>query len=91
MKNQKRDARRRMLGLGYPILLLGLCCSISCSDDDPAAPEDDNPPVSQVPHISYYDSTNGDLKYAAKSGGSWTLETVDAPGDVGRYTSLVLR
>ena len=91
MKNQKRDARRRMLGLGYPILLLGLCCSISCSDDDPAAPVDANPPAPQLPHISYYDATNDDLKYAAKSGGSWTLETVDATGRVGTYTSLGLR
>jgi len=66
MKHQKRDARRRMLEFGYPVLLLGLCCSISCSDD-PAAPADDNPPVSQVPHISYYDDTNSDLKYASNA------------------------
>ena len=71
-----------MLGLGYPILLLGLCCSISCSDDDPAAQGN--------PHISYLDATNHDLKYAAKSGGSWTLEIVDATGVVGAHTSLVL-
>src|SRR5262245_52024097 len=41
------------------------------------------------PRISYYDVTNGDLKYAAKNGATWTIETVDgASGDVGQYTSL---
>ena len=30
------------------------------------------------------------LKYATKSGGVWTLETVDASGAVGLYTSLAL-
>ena len=42
------------------------------------------------PRISYYDFTNGDLKYATRNGGVWTLETVDATGDVGRHTSLAL-
>ena len=42
------------------------------------------------PRISYLDATNGDLKYASKSGGVWTLETVDATGSVGSYTSLAL-
>jgi flagellar hook capping protein FlgD len=40
------------------------------------------------PRISHY--ANGDLKYAAKNGGVWTLETVDAPGDVGEFSSLAL-
>jgi hypothetical protein len=42
------------------------------------------------PHLGYYDVTNGDLKYASKVGGAWTLETVDAAGSVGSYTSLAL-
>src|SRR6266516_2620346 len=42
------------------------------------------------PRISYYDATNGDLKYASKSGGVWALETVDAFETVGLYTSLTL-
>ena len=42
------------------------------------------------PHISYYDSTNGDLKYAYHDGTSWQIETVDSAGDVGLYTSLAL-
>jgi len=42
------------------------------------------------PHISYYDATNLDLKYASKSGGVWTIETVPDPSaNVGQYTSLV--
>jgi hypothetical protein len=42
------------------------------------------------PHISYADVTNGDLRHATKSGGSWALETVDAAGTVGQFTSLAL-
>jgi hypothetical protein len=42
------------------------------------------------PHISYLDVSNYDLKYAVKTGGSWTIETVDATGNVGRYTSIRL-
>jgi hypothetical protein len=42
-------------------------------------------------HISYYDSTNGDLKYATPDGlGAWTIETVDNGVNVGWYTSLVV-
>ena len=40
-----------------------------------------------TPHITY---TNLNLRYAVKTGGSWSIETVDATGDVGRYTSLEL-
>jgi hypothetical protein len=46
-------------------------------------------------HVSYFDDTNGDLKYAtcAASCGlaaSWQAATVDAAGDVGAYTSLAV-
>jgi hypothetical protein len=41
-------------------------------------------------HISYYISTNKDLKYARWDGSSWLNETVDLTGDVGRYSSLAL-
>src|SRR5262245_21619237 len=34
------------------------------------------------PHVSYYDVTNANLKYASKNGATWTIETVDATGDV---------
>jgi len=41
---------------------------------------------SSNPRISYYNSTNGDLKYAAWNGSSWQMQTVDG----GTYTSLAL-
>jgi formylglycine-generating enzyme required for sulfatase activity len=42
------------------------------------------------PHISYYDFSNGDLKYARYDGAAWQVEVVDSGGDVGEYTSLAL-
>ena len=42
------------------------------------------------PHISYYDNTNGDLKYAYFDGSSWHISTVDSNGDVGEYCSMAL-
>jgi hypothetical protein len=42
------------------------------------------------PHISYYDQTNGDLKYAYRAGESWEIETIDNEADVGLHTSIAL-
>jgi hypothetical protein len=42
------------------------------------------------PHISYFDRTNGDLKYTWHNGTSWQIETVDSEGYVGGRTSLAL-
>ncbi len=42
------------------------------------------------PHISYYDSTNEDLKYARWNGTGWTIETVDSVFFVGAHTSIAL-
>lgn len=42
------------------------------------------------PRISYYDSTNGDLKYASYTGAAWQIASVDTTNDVGGYTSLAL-
>jgi len=40
-------------------------------------------------HISYYDVSSGNLKYASNSGGSWTNYPIDTTAAiVGRYTSL---
>jgi len=40
-------------------------------------------------YVSYYDSTNGNLKLASRSpGGVWTQQVVDSTGNVGAYTSL---
>ncbi len=42
------------------------------------------------PHIGYYDSTNGDLKYARWDGSQWITGTVDSQGDVGEGSSIAL-
>ncbi len=41
-------------------------------------------------YIAYYDVTNTALKIAIGTPGAWTSHTVDATGDAGRYTSIVL-
>jgi len=41
-------------------------------------------------HISYYDNTNYDLKYATNASGSWETYTIDSEGDVGWYTSIAI-
>ena len=43
---------------------------------------------SDSPHISYYDASNSDLKYAMWNGSSWNIQTVDSSGGI--YTSLAL-
>jgi len=42
-------------------------------------------------HISYYDRSNGDLKYALWTGSKWDIHTVDSAGDVGQWTSINLK
>ena len=41
-------------------------------------------------HISYYDRTNGDLKYATDATGAWVAQTLDSAGVVGWYTSIAI-
>ena len=48
-----------------------------------------------VVHISYHDTTNGDLKYATCSSGcvhqnNWDKVYVDSVGDVGEYSSIAI-
>ena len=43
-----------------------------------------------TPHISYYDVTNQNLKYAVKVSGTWLTTTVDSAGDVGRYSDIAV-
>jgi len=39
-------------------------------------------------YIAYYDAANGDLKLAQSSGGGWSIDVVDADGDVGAWPSM---
>src|SRR3989304_3484256 len=41
-------------------------------------------------HISYYNNTNDDLRYATNASGTWVTTTVDSSGDVGWHTSIAL-
>lgn len=42
-------------------------------------------------HVSYYDETNGALKYARKEGDKWSIHTVDKAGKmIGRFTSITV-
>lgn len=45
-----------------------------------------------IPHLSYYEANNADLHYAILDYDTrnWKVETVDANGDVGQYSSLAL-
>ena len=42
------------------------------------------------PHISYYDASDHDLKYAKWNGVAWDIEVVDSFGLVGKHTSIAL-
>ncbi|MBK8170294.1 MAG: hypothetical protein IPK60_08090 [Sandaracinaceae bacterium] len=39
-------------------------------------------------HVSYYDNTNQNLKYAVRRDGTWHTYVVAAAGEAGRYTSI---
>ncbi|MBI5206187.1 MAG: Ig-like domain-containing protein [Candidatus Firestonebacteria bacterium] len=41
-------------------------------------------------HISYYDDTNKNLKYATNASGTWVIKTVDTNVDVGMGTSIAI-
>jgi hypothetical protein len=42
------------------------------------------------PHVSYYDATRGDLKYAIKGGLGWGFGPIDQVGVVGKFSSISL-
>lgn len=39
-------------------------------------------------YISYYDATHGDLKLAIRGEAQWEIQTIDAEGDCGRFSSI---
>lgn len=41
-------------------------------------------------HISYFDASSKDLKYATDASGQWTAYTIDSGGDVGYGSSIAL-
>ncbi len=43
------------------------------------------------PHITYYDYTVGDLKYAYKEDDNWILETIDSSETIGCFNSLTIQ
>jgi hypothetical protein len=43
-----------------------------------------------IPHISYFDATNSDLKYATWPGIDWRVEIVDSGGYVGTDTAIAV-
>lgn len=45
-------------------------------------------PTLLEPCVSFYDRTNGDLKFTCRTNRKWAIETVDSDGDVGLYSSL---
>jgi hypothetical protein len=45
---------------------------------------------SNNPHVSYYDASTNSLKYAKKSGGSWTTETVGSMDDLNNKSSIAV-
>ncbi|MEW6069585.1 MAG: fibronectin type III domain-containing protein [Candidatus Thermoplasmatota archaeon] len=42
------------------------------------------------PRFSYYDNSNGDLKYARWNGSAWAIETIDSEGRVGDLSDIVI-
>ena len=43
-----------------------------------------------LPHVFYYDATNGDLRHAWWTGAQWAFETLDSAGTVGQYNAVTL-
>ena len=41
-------------------------------------------------HVSYYNATKGDLKYALFDGSNWSTQIVDQGGDVGLWSEIVV-
>jgi len=75
-------------GLTSPVISVVDTPGVVGDFNDIALDESVFPPMS---HISYYDTTNGDLKYAKRTGAtSWQIDVVDSAGNVGQCTSIAL-
>jgi hypothetical protein len=46
--------------------------------------------ASNIVHMSYFDLTRGELKYAHGTAGAWSTEAIDSDGYVGMHTSVDL-
>jgi hypothetical protein len=75
------------LGLEQSNWIIEIVDSVHISFDGPTSLALDS---ENYPHVSYYDYTNNDLKYAHHNGNNWQIEVVDGNGDVGQDPSLAL-
>jgi hypothetical protein len=67
------------------------CESVDSSTDDVGKFSSLVLDVDDQPHISYYDDTNDDLKFAFKDSSGWhTFDAIDSEGDVGSWSSMSL-
>jgi hypothetical protein len=95
--------KRRIIfftGLLMALFVLSICASFVYADnwtistidsagvvgEDTSIAIDSNNKI----HVSYFDFTNQDLKYATNSSGSWVTSTIDSTGYVGYYTSIAV-
>jgi hypothetical protein len=80
---------KKVMPILFLIAVLSTITLTACGGGgDDATPSVSSPSL-QI-HISYYDNTNGDLKYATNASGVWVTVTVDSVWDVGYHTSLAL-
>ncbi len=83
--------------LRYATGTLGSWTTTGLDDPGPASPDvgrytSIGLDTSENPYISYYDVTNGDLKFIYWTGAAWsTPASIDTTNDVGKYSSLAMK